>query len=149
MSDDISTNTSIQKGMSATGGHIFLTPIKRYQSIDEKIQCGVQRNWATDPSESKRWQYTLTHNFIKCWPIFKILSTRDQQQICIKLGVGKKPNFVKYLAALLTIPPLDSSQDFMRWGGLRFSLSLIVSELWRHQRRHNERCGLHPQPWTT
>jgi len=50
MSDDISTNTFIQKGRSATGGHIFLTPIKRYQSIDEKIPCGVQRNWATDPS---------------------------------------------------------------------------------------------------
>jgi len=28
--------------------------------------------------------------------------------------------------------PLDSSEDFMRRGGLRFSLSLIVSELWRH-----------------
>jgi len=26
-------------------------------------------------------------------------------------------------------------------GGLRFSLSLIVSELWRHQWRHNDRCG--------
>jgi len=33
-------------------------------------------------------------------------------------------------------------------GGLRFSLSLIVSELWRLQWRHNERCGLHPRPWT-
>jgi len=44
-------------------------------------------------------------------------------------------------------------------GGLRFSLSLIVSQLWRHQWRHNdvisrfakvvvERCGLHPRPWT-
>ena len=30
--------------------------------------------------------------------------------------------------------------------GLRFSLSLIVSELWRHQWRHNERCELHPRP---
>jgi len=29
------------------------------------------------------------------------------------------------------------------------SLSLIVSELWRHQWRHNGRCGLHPRPWTT
>jgi len=29
------------------------------------------------------------------------------------------------------------------------SLSVIVSELWRHQWRHNERCGLHPRPWTT
>jgi len=28
------------------------------------------------------------------------------------------------------------------------SLSLIVSELWRHQWRHNELCGLHPRPWT-
>jgi len=36
--------------------------------------------------------------------------------------------------------PLDSSDDFMGRGGLRFSLSLIVSELW---------CGLHPRPWTT
>ena len=39
--------------------------------------------------------------------------------------------------------PLDSSEDFMGRGGLRFSLSLIVSELWHHQWRHNERCGLH------
>jgi len=38
--------------------------------------------------------------------------------------------------------PLDSSQDFMQPIGLR--LSLIVSELWRQQWRHNERCGLHP-----
>jgi len=45
--------------------------------------------------------------------------------------------------------PLDSSEDFMGGGGLRFSLSLIVSELWRHQWRHNERCGLHPWPWST
>jgi len=45
--------------------------------------------------------------------------------------------------------PLDSSQDFMGWGGLRFSLFVIVSELWRHKRRHNEQCGLHPRPWTT
>jgi len=37
----------------------------------------------------------------------------------------------------------------MRRDGLRFSLSLIDSELWRHQWRHNERCGLHPRPWTT
>jgi len=29
------------------------------------------------------------------------------------------------------------------------SLSLIVSELRRHQWRHNEWCGLHPRPWTT
>jgi len=43
--------------------------------------------------------------------------------------------------------PLDSSEDFMGRGGLRFSLPLIVSELWRHQWRHNERCGLHPRPW--
>jgi len=41
--------------------------------------------------------------------------------------------------------PLDSSEDFMRRDGLRFSPSLIVSDLWRH----NERCGLHPRPWTT
>jgi len=53
--------------------------------------------------------------------------------------------------------PLDSSEDFMGRGGLRFSLSLIVSELWRRQWRHNEltsrfvkvvvqRCGLRPRP---
>jgi len=41
--------------------------------------------------------------------------------------------------------PLDSSEDFMGRRGLRFSLSVIVSELWRH----NDRCGLHPRPWTT
>jgi len=34
-------------------------------------------------------------------------------------------------------------------GGLRFSLFLIVAELWRHQWCHNERCGLQPRPWTT
>jgi len=28
--------------------------------------------------------------------------------------------------------PLDSLEDFMGRGGLRFSLSLIVFELWRH-----------------
>jgi len=49
----------------------------------------------------------------------------------------------------MRVSPLDSSEDFMRQGGLRFSLSLIVSELWRHQCRHNERYGLHPWPWTT
>ena len=31
--------------------------------------------------------------------------------------------------AAMRFPPLDSSEDFMRRGGLRFSLSLIVSEL--------------------
>jgi len=45
--------------------------------------------------------------------------------------------------------PLDSSEDFMGRGGLRFSLSLIVSKLWRQQWGHNERCGLQPRPWTT
>jgi len=49
----------------------------------------------------------------------------------------------------MQFPPLDSSEDFMRRGGLHFSLSLTVSELWCHQWRHNERCGLHPRPWTT
>jgi len=29
-----------------------------------------------------------------------------------------------------------------------FSIS-YSSELWRHQWRHNERCGLQPRPWTT
>ena len=33
-------------------------------------------------------------------------------------------------------------------GGLCFSLSVIVSELWCHQWRHNEQCRLHPGPWT-
>jgi len=45
--------------------------------------------------------------------------------------------------------PLDSSEDFMAQGGLCFSLSHIVSDLWRYKWRHNERCGLHPRPWTT
>jgi len=52
--------------------------------------------------------------------------------------------------------PLDSSEDFMGRGGLRFYLSLIVSELWRHNDVISrfakvvvERCGLHPRPWTT
>jgi len=45
--------------------------------------------------------------------------------------------------------PLDSSEDFMGRGGLLFSLSVVVSELWRHQWRHNERCGLYARPWTT
>ena len=57
--------------------------------------------------------------------------------------------------------PLDSSDDFMGRGGLRFSLSLILSELWCHQWRHNdvisrfvkvvvERCGtlLYQPPFT-
>jgi len=45
--------------------------------------------------------------------------------------------------------PLDSSEDFMGRVGLRFCLSLIISELWRQLWHHNERCGLHPRPWTT
>jgi len=49
----------------------------------------------------------------------------------------------------MRFPPLDSSEDFMWLGGLRFSLSLIVSKLWRNQWRLNERCTLHPRPWTT
>jgi len=49
----------------------------------------------------------------------------------------------------MRLSPLDSSQDFIGRGDLRFSLSLIVFELWRHHLRHNERCGLHPWPWTT
>jgi len=44
---------------------------------------------------------------------------------------------------------VHSPEDFMGRGGLRFSLSVIVSELWRHHWRHNERCDLHPRPWTT
>jgi len=45
--------------------------------------------------------------------------------------------------------PLHSSEDFMERRGLRFSLFVIVSELWCHQWRHNDRCGLHCRPWTT
>jgi len=35
----------------------------------------------------------------------------------------------------MRLSPLDSSDDFMGWGVLRFPLSLIVSELWRQQWR--------------
>jgi len=54
--------------------------------------------------------------------------------------------FCKSCRRVMRFSPLDSSDDFMGRGGLLFSLSLIVSELWRHQWRHshNERCGLHP-----
>jgi len=41
---------------------------------------------------------------------------------------------------------LDSSEFFMGRGALRFSLSLIVSELWRQQWRHNEHADCTP-PW--
>jgi len=51
--------------------------------------------------------------------------------------------------------PLDSSEDFMARGGLRFCLSLIVSELWRHNDVIStfvkvvvQQCRLHPRPWT-
>jgi len=51
---------------------------------------------------------------------------------------------------------LDSAEDFMGRGGLRFSLSLIVSQLWRHNDVLStfaevvvQRCGLHPRLWTT
>jgi len=57
--------------------------------------------------------------------------------------------FCKSCRSVMRFSPLDSSEDFMGRGGLRFSLSLVVSKLWRHQWRHNERCGLHPRPWTT
>jgi len=57
--------------------------------------------------------------------------------------------FCKSCRTAMRFSPLDSSEDFMGRSRLRFSLSLIVSELWRHQWRHNERCGLHPRPWTT
>jgi len=56
--------------------------------------------------------------------------------------------FCKSCRRAMRFPPFDSSEDFMRRGGLRFSLSLIVSQLWRHQWRHNERCELHPRPWS-
>ena len=69
--------------------------------------------------------------------------------------------FCKSCRRAMPFSPLDSSEDFMAQGGLRFSLSLVVSELWRHQWRHNDvisrfakvvvqRCGLqlHPWPWT-
>jgi len=65
--------------------------------------------------------------------------------------------FCKSCRRAMRFLALDSSQDFMARGGLRFCLS--VSELWRHQWRHNDaistfakvvvqRCGLHPRPWT-
>jgi len=57
---------------------------------------------------------------------------------------GRNFRFWKSCRTAMRFSPLDSSEDFMGWCGLRFSLSLIVSELWRHQWRHNERCGLHP-----
>jgi len=57
--------------------------------------------------------------------------------------------FCKSCRRAMRFSPLDSSEDFMGRCGLRFSLSVIVSELWRHQWRHNDRCGLHPRPWTT
>jgi len=81
--------------------------------------------------------------------------------------------FCKSCCRAMWFSPLDSSEDFMGQGGLRFSLSVIVSDiavfvlkrdvklqlthslsvivskLWRHQWWHNERCGLHPRPWTT
>ena len=39
--------------------------------------------------------------------------------------------FCKSCRRAMRFTPLDSSDDFMGRGGLRFSLSLIVSELWR------------------
>jgi len=36
--------------------------------------------------------------------------------------------------------PLDSSEDFMVRGGFRFSLSLIVAELWHHRWRNFHVC---------
>ena len=49
-------------------------------------------------------------------------------------------------------------ENFTRWCGLRFCMSLIVSDLWRHQRHNHvistfakvvvQRCRLHPRPWT-
>jgi len=57
--------------------------------------------------------------------------------------------FCESCCVAMRFSPLDSWDDFMGRGGLRFSLSVIVSEVWRHKWRHNERCGLHPQPWTT
>jgi len=52
--------------------------------------------------------------------------------------------FCKSCRRAMRFSPLDSSEDFMGLDGLRFSLSLRVSELWRHKWRHNELCGLHP-----
>ena len=40
--------------------------------------------------------------------------------------------FCKSCRRAMRFSPLDSSDDFMRRCGLRFCLSLIVSELWRH-----------------
>jgi len=40
--------------------------------------------------------------------------------------------FCKSCRRAMPFSPLDSSDDFMRQCGLRFCISLIVSELWRH-----------------
>jgi len=63
--------------------------------------------------------------------------------------------FCKSCRRAMRFSPLDSSDDFMRRCGLRFCLSLIVSELWRHNDVIStfakvvvQRCGLYSRPWT-
>jgi len=63
--------------------------------------------------------------------------------------------FCRSCRRAMRFSPLDSADDFMRRCGLRFCLSLIVSELWRHNDVFStfakvvvQRCGLHPRPWT-
>ena len=105
--------------------------------------------------------YSHACNFIKCWPIFQFFRAFFRNfHLEPKLWRHKWRNFrfCKSCRAM-RFPPLDRSEDFMGRGGLSFSLSLTVSELWRHQLRHNdvisrfakvvvERCRLHPRPWT-
>jgi len=54
--------------------------------------------------------------------------------------------------------PLDSSEDFMRRGGLRFAYLLyfpsydvindVISTFAKVVKVVVQRCGLHPRPWT-
>ena len=52
--------------------------------------------------------------------------------------------FCKSCRRAMRFSTLDSSEDFMARCGLRFCLSLIVSELWRHQWRHNDVISTFP-----
>ena len=52
--------------------------------------------------------------------------------------------FCKSCRRTMRFSPLDSSEDFMGRGGLRFSVSLTVSELWRHQWRQNSDADCSP-----
>jgi len=63
--------------------------------------------------------------------------------------------FCKSCRGAMRFSPLDSSDDFVWRCGLRFCLSLKVSELWCHNDVIStfakvvvQRCRLHPRPWT-